>query len=198
MYLLITSIALTVLFAGTVTYFLFKNREILINMTGLSVVMAIAVVTGTNIGMIMAFIFKGQYALSTTIAMALSALAGFLMGKTINLLAVVEAVVSGFMGGMMGAMVGEMLPAQHLPIMLAVFACTFVGVSVFALYVIYMEYQRDRKIHAIFGNAEIQEIRVKPILWAMLVVIPVLLIIASFLASPDIMGREPSHLHHPH
>lgn len=96
----------------------YQNKELLANMTGMAIAMALAMISSTAIGLILGVLFKGDLTSSTIIAMNFALIVGILVGKPISLLAMGEGVGGGAMGGMMGAMIGDMIPSNNYSLML--------------------------------------------------------------------------------
>ncbi|WP_047154623.1 hypothetical protein [Aneurinibacillus tyrosinisolvens] len=111
--LLSISVLIVVLFTiyyGTKVYL---NKQHVSPMTGKSITMAMGMVSSLMVGLFSAIPLQGQLAVSTVLAILISMLIAYFIGRPFGSLAVVEALAASLMGSMMGAMLGEMLPANH-------------------------------------------------------------------------------------
>ncbi len=103
-----------------------KKREFVHQTTSKCIGMAYGMISGTTIGMLIAFYIPRDLAISTVIAIVVSTLFAFGIGQQFGIGGIIEAVGSSFMGAMMGAMLAEMIPATRQ---------TFIIVSMDLIYI---------------------------------------------------------------
>ncbi|WP_245918028.1 hypothetical protein [Alteribacillus bidgolensis] len=110
----------------------------------MTMVMSLAMVSSLTIGLIAGIAYRGDLTLSTILAMSFGLIVGFLAGKPISLLTMVEGCAAGIMGGMMGAMLGDML-LNNLPLMLVFMDILFVISVLFIIFYINAELKINNK-----------------------------------------------------
>ena len=128
---------------GIMKVYNYKNK--LANMTGMTVVMVLVMVSSLLVGLINGIALKGDLTLSTIIAISYSLVVGCLVGSFINLLTLVEGIAGGIMGGMMGAMLGEMLPSDNFKIMLVFTDVLFIVSFLFIILLINSELKKNKE-----------------------------------------------------
>ncbi|MGG0288825.1 hypothetical protein ABEY41_27885 [Peribacillus butanolivorans] len=143
--LLMISTLLVLIYTSACLLKVYRNRKILVNMTGMMVAMIMGMASSTAIGLISGVIFKGDLTLSTIVAMSFSIIVGILVGKPIGLLAMVEGIAAGIMGGMMGAMLGEMLPLNNFNLMLVFIDILFIISAMFIIHFINVELKKNQE-----------------------------------------------------
>ncbi|MBL0385587.1 cupredoxin domain-containing protein [Tumebacillus sp. ITR2] len=89
--------------------FTYNKRKRLTCMTGMMIAMTIGMMSSLSLGLLLGVLFKHDLTQATIGAVTFGALAGYLAGKPISLMAALDGMMAGIMGGMMGAMLGVML-----------------------------------------------------------------------------------------
>ncbi len=143
--LLVISTLLVIIYTIICIINIYKHKDKLKNMTGMTVVMVLVMASGLVIGLIAGIALKGDLTLSTIIAMSLSIVVGIIAGRAINLLTLVEGTAAGLMGGMMGAMLGEMLPSDRYVLMLVFTDVLFMIGVLFIILLINSELKRVKE-----------------------------------------------------
>ncbi|GAA1379350.1 hypothetical protein [Peribacillus frigoritolerans] len=85
---------------------------------GKCMVMMLSMTTSLTLSLMLSFLMPGKLAVLTVLAIAICAVAGFIIGKPFGLTAVMESLSTTLMGAMMGAMLGVMLPLDSQTYML--------------------------------------------------------------------------------
>ncbi|USK66018.1 hypothetical protein [Peribacillus frigoritolerans] len=85
---------------------------------GKCMVMILSMTTSLTLSLMLSFLMPGKLAGLTVLAIALCAVAGFIIGRPFGLTAVMESLSTTLMGAMMGAMLGVMLPLDSQTFML--------------------------------------------------------------------------------
>jgi hypothetical protein len=117
--LLIISILIVLGYTTCLICNIYINNDKLTGMTGMIIVMSLGMVSSLVIGLISGIIYKDNLTLSTILAVTLSLIVGYFLGKRLGLFVTIEGMAASLMGSMMGAMLGEMLPSGNYTIMLA-------------------------------------------------------------------------------
>jgi hypothetical protein len=144
--LLTISTLLVLMYTGVSIVKIYLYRKNLGNMTGMTVVMILAMFSSLTVGLIMGIVFANDLTLSTIIAMIFGMIAGTLAGKPLSPIVMLEGIGAGAMGGMMGAMLGVMLPLTNFNIMLLFMDILFIIGVLLINYVINIELNKDKNV----------------------------------------------------
>jgi large-conductance mechanosensitive channel len=125
----------------------YRHKNKLVNMTGMTIAMLLVMASSLVIGLIAGIAFKSDLTISTIIAVSFSIIVGALVGRIISLLALVEGIAGGVMGGMMGAMLGEMLPSDNFKLMLVFTDVLFIASFLFIIILINTELKKHNDKH---------------------------------------------------
>lgn len=85
---------------------------------GKCMVMMLSMTTSLTLSLMLSFLMPGKLAVLTVLAIAICAVAGFIIGRPFGLTAVMESLSTTLMGAMMGGMLGVMLPLDSQTFML--------------------------------------------------------------------------------
>lgn len=102
-------------------YFVIKihpKKQLVNQMVGKSISMALGMVSSLTIGVLIASLLHGQLAISTILAVLVSAGVAYFIGRLFSFIAVIEALAASLMGSMMGAMLADMLPTSDISFLL--------------------------------------------------------------------------------
>ncbi|WP_237392099.1 hypothetical protein [Paenibacillus dendrobii] len=180
------------------------NRHILTNMTGMVVVMTTGLMSNLTIGVILGMLFAQNLVVSTGISILFCFLIGYLIGRPLNLLAVVEGVGGGIMGGVHGAMLGEMIPKRQWDVMLFIMDAMFIAVTAMVIYLIHDRKHREGDaVAAVSAVKEKQSFLptapAQTSFWMIYIVVPVVILcVAAWLGHGPTAGEPPSSGHDMH
>ncbi|PFH92677.1 hypothetical protein [Bacillus sp. AFS088145] len=146
MFLEWASIVLTVLLSSYVIIIANRKKEKLSCTSGKMISMTNSMMTSVTIGTIFGILFRNtDLTIPTIISMTAGILIGYLTGKPLSLMAVLEGITAGIMGGMMGAMLGIMLQETYLNILIYFIDVVFVLVTILLIKVIDQEVSKFNK-----------------------------------------------------
>lgn len=96
--------------------------------------MLLGMMSSLPVGLVIALYMPTKLALSTIIAVIVSAFLAFLVGRGFGISGIIEAVASSLMGAMMGAMLGAMLAENEVTLMVvamdSLYLITILGVMI--------------------------------------------------------------------
>ncbi|MEH7347691.1 hypothetical protein [Gottfriedia acidiceleris] len=146
MFLEWASIVLTVLLSSYVILIANRKKEKLSCTVGKMISMTNSMMTSVTVGTIFGILFRNtDLAIPTIISMTAGILIGYLTGKPLSLMAILEGITAGIMGGMMGAMLGIMLQETYLNILIYFIDVVFVLVTILLIKVIDQEVNKYNK-----------------------------------------------------
>ncbi|MCM3677442.1 hypothetical protein M3699_27665 [Peribacillus simplex] len=85
---------------------------------GKCMVMMLSMTTSLTLSLMLSFLLPGKLVVLTVLAIAICAVAGFIIGRPFGLISVMESQSTTLMGAVMGAMLGVMLPLDSQTFML--------------------------------------------------------------------------------
>lgn len=201
--LLNISVLIVIAYTAACIIYVQLNRQLLANMTGTVVAMTTGLISNLTIGVILGMIFAGNLVLSTGISIIFCFAVGYLVGKPIHLLAVVEGIGGGIMGGLHGAMLGEMIPRAQWDVMLFIMDAMFITVTAIVIYLIHNQKYRaqepeieDEPIQEGKRTARLMPIRLS--FWMIYIILPIVVICGAALFSHNPGGGPPSSEHKMH
>ena len=146
MFLEWASIVLTVLLSSYVIKIANSKKEKLSCTTGKMISMTNSMMTSLTIGTICGILLRDtDLTIPTIISMTIGIITGYLTGKPLSLMAVLEGLTAGIMGGMMGAMLGIMLQETYLNLLIYFIDVVFVLVTILLIKVIDQETSKFNK-----------------------------------------------------
>ncbi|MFF3022438.1 hypothetical protein ACFVRR_07220 [Gottfriedia sp. NPDC057948] len=146
MFLEWASIVLTVLLSSYVILIANRKKEKLSCTAGKMISMTNSMMTSVTVGTIFGIFFRNtDLTIPTIISMTAGMLIGYLTGKPLSLMAILEGITAGIMGGMMGAMLGIMLQETYLNILIYFIDVVFVLVTILLIKVIDQEVSKFNK-----------------------------------------------------
>ena len=105
-----------------------RLRHRLSEMTGMTIVMALATSCGLTVGLMIGLNHQDQIFIVTVISMLVGLSIGVLCGMAMSLVAALNGLISGIMGGMMGAMLGTMIPTADATSASKIFIILYIAV----------------------------------------------------------------------
>jgi hypothetical protein len=112
---------------------------------GKCMVMMLSMTTSLTLGLMLSFLMPGKLAVLTVLAIAICAVAGFIIGRPFGLRTVMESLSTTLMGAMMGAMLGVMLPLYSQTFMLVSMDLIYLGSICFVTFYIKREDVKETK-----------------------------------------------------
>ncbi|TCP19308.1 hypothetical protein EV207_1646 [Scopulibacillus darangshiensis] len=112
----ILSICLILILAGILIFFIYRNANKFLDISHVHImVMSLSTVISLTMGVTLAFLIHYHFFVALLFGLVL----GYIIGRPINLFAIVDGMSSGLMGGMMGVMAPMMTHVN--PILLVIF-----------------------------------------------------------------------------
>lgn len=174
-------------------YFVIKvhpKKQLVNQMFGKSISMALGMVSSLTIGVLIASLLHGQLAVSTILAVLVSAGVAYFIGKLFSFLAVIEALAASLMGSTMGVMLADMLSTSDIS-----FFLIFMDVIYLTSVIATVEFIHKRLI-----EKETPPVRVtKPYSFVLMLTLSFLLIgVATFLDINHTEGKQDINTHNHH
>jgi hypothetical protein len=174
-------------------YFVIKvhpKKQLVNQMVGKSISMVLGMVSSLTIGVLIASLLHGQLAISTILAVLVSAGVAYFIGKLFSFLAVIEALAASLMGSMMGVMLADMLPTSDIS-----FFLIFMDVIYLTSVIATVEFIHKRLI-----EKETPPVRVtKPYSFVLMLTLSFLLIgVATFIDINHTEGKQDINTHNHH
>jgi len=166
-----------------------------LNMTGNMVAMTTGLISNLTIGVILGMMFAGDLVLSTGLSVLFCFAIGYLVGKPLHLLAVIEGIGGGIMGGLHGAMLGEMIPRARWDVMLFIMDALFIAMTAMVMYLIHNQKYKAREAADEEERAEgsgqvpgLMPIRLS--FWMLYIILPVVTLCAAAIFSHSVPAGE--------
>ncbi|MDR0270784.1 hypothetical protein [Paenibacillus sp.] len=203
---MLLNISMLIVFIYTVLCIMYvqMNRHILANMTGTVVAMTTGLMSNLTIGVILGMLFPQNLVVSTGISILFCFLIGYLIGRPLSLLAVVEGIGGGIMGGVHGAMLGEMIPRRQWDVMLFIMDAMYIAVTALVIYLIHDRKHQQEEPTAAVGTMKEKKgdftmAPVRTSFWMIYIVLPVIVLcVAAWLGHSPSIGEPSSPGHDMH
>ncbi|BFH65322.1 hypothetical protein [Paenibacillus azoreducens] len=203
---MLLNMSMLIVFVYTVLCIMYvqMNRHVLANMTGTVVAMTTGLMSNLTIGVILGMLFAQNLVLSTGISIVFCFLIGYLIGRPLSLLAIVEGIGGGIMGGVHGAMLGEMIPKRQWDVMLFIMDAMFIAVTALVIYLIHdRKHRQEEPVAAVSavkkGGSDVAAAPVRTSFWMIYIVLPVaILCAAAWLGHSPAAGDNPAPGHEMH
>lgn len=205
---MLLNMSMLIVFIYTVLCIMYvqMNRQVLGNMTGTVVAMTTGLMSNLTIGVILGMVFAQNLVLSTGITIIFCFLIGYMVGKPLGLLAIVEGIGGGIMGGVHGAMLGEMIPIRQWNAMLFITDAMYIAVTALVIYLIHDRKHREEQPAAsavkevsIAAKLPAPGTPVRYSFWMIYIVLPVVVLcVAAWLGHSPSEWMTPSPGHDMH
>ncbi|MGE7594632.1 hypothetical protein ACQKM1_13130 [Peribacillus frigoritolerans] len=143
--LLLTSFMIVVAYTIHFSKIAHRKKENIGVGLGKCMVMMLSMTTSLTLSLMLSFLMAGKLAVLTVLAIAICAVAGFIIGQPFGLTAVMESLSTTLMGAMMGAMLGVMLPLDSQTFMLVSMDLIYLGSIFFVTFYIKREDIKETK-----------------------------------------------------
>lgn len=193
--LLNISVVMVLVYTAVCIGYVQIHRKHLLNMTGNMVAMTTGLISNLTIGVILGMMFAGDLVLSTGLSVLFCFVIGYLVGKPLHLLAVIEGIGGGIMGGLHGAMLGEMIPRARWDVMLFIMDALFIAMTAMVMYLIH---NQKYKAQETAGEEEraggagqvpgLMPIRLS--FWMLYIILPVVTLCAAAIFSHSVPAGE--------
>lgn len=116
---------------------------------GKCISMSLGMVSSTLLGLIFAQFMPGELAYSTFLAILVSMIIAYFIGKCFGVSGIIEAMAASFMGAMMGTMLGDMIPEKDLTFMMIALDLIYLGTVVTFMFMINKEHGKENRVKGI-------------------------------------------------
>ncbi|GAB6992387.1 hypothetical protein [Paenibacillus pini] len=201
---------IVIIYTALCIVFVHQYRLLLVNMTGNVVAMTVGLISNLTIGVILGMIWRDNLVLSTGVSIAFCFMIGYLIGRPIHMLAVVEGIGGGIMGGVHGAMLGEMIPVAKWDAMLFIMDALFIAITALVIYIIHAQIDLEPNAEiavqthsnldsTVLHTASLRRAPARFSFWVLYIILPVIILCAAaFIGHSPSIDQNPSSGHDMH